>query len=158
MKKTWRIGLYVGLAIFGGWTVADAQTQPGVGTGNRSTLSATRDGASAAARRSAGSSYNRVMSTSRRSSAYPAPRGTAAGFGPATSAENDPFRPYSAQARQTAAMISPTRLSEAPPSPPRVEPQARYDYYPGLRGGQQIRRHCTPSRGGVLAGSVGRGR
>jgi len=168
MMTTWRIGLCVGLAILGGRTVADAQTQLAVGAADRQWATASRAGSSAAvtpataaARRSTAASYNRLTSTSRRSYAYSEPRGAGAGIGPGMYAAEDPLRPYSAQARKSAAMSSPTRLSEAPPPPPRVAPPARYDYYPNMRSGQHPnanRPHCTPSRGGVLAGSVGRGR
>ena len=171
MMRSWRIGLYIGLAILGGRTGADAQTQPAAGTAARPRATATRDGSSAtptpataATRRSTGASSGRLTSTSRRSTAYATPRGTPAGYGygPGTYGEDDPLRPYSAQARQSAAAISPTRLSEAPPPPPRTAPPARYDYYANMHSGQhpnanvpQTRRHCTPSRGGVLAGSLG---
>jgi hypothetical protein len=172
MMTSWRIGLCVGLAILGGRTVADAQTQPAAGAAARPRATATRAGSSVAAtpaaaatRRSTAASFNRLTSTSYRGSAYPAPRGMPPGVGPGAYAEDDPLRPYSAQARQSAAAISPTRLSVGPPPPPRMAPPARYDYYPNMHTGQhtnanvaQTRRHCTPSRGGVLAGSLGRGR
>jgi hypothetical protein len=194
MMRSWRIGLYLGLAILGDRTVADAQPQPtsGVAARPRATAiragipaPASRPGTSASvasamsgatsgmppvtpamppARRSTASSFNRLTSTSRRGAASSAPRETPAGIDSRNHAEGDPFRAYSAQARQSAAAISPTRLSEAPP-PPQVAPPARYDYYRNIRSGQhlnanlaQTRRHCTPSRGGVMAGSLGGGR
>jgi hypothetical protein len=172
MMRSWRISLYFGLAILGGRTGADAQAQPAAGTANRPRAAATQDRSSAtaatatpataAARRSSGASSGRVAYSSRRGTAYASTRGAPAGNGPGAYAEDDPLRPYSAQARQAAAAISPTRLSEGPPPPPRTAPPARYDYYANMHSGQhpnanvpQTRRHCTPSRGGVLAGSLG---
>lgn len=163
-----RIGLYAGLAILGSWTVAEAQTRSHTGAPPAS--GASRPGASVSARPAAalrvttGASYSRLTSTARRTSAS-SPSGAAARAGTGGYAENDPFRPYSAQARQSASAVSSTRVSEGPPMPPRVEPRAQYNYYPGMRVGQapnanvpQMRRHCTPSRGGVLSGSLGGGR
>lgn len=157
LKYPRRIGLYAVAAILGSWTAAGAQT-----TGDRPAPIGARPGARSAttARGTAGASYNRLTSTSRRRSAYASPSGAIGEAGAGGSAANDPFRPYSAQARQSAA--SPTRVSEGPPPPPRVEPQDRYNYYPGMRGGRspnanvpQTRRHCTPSRASVMSGSLG---
>lgn len=139
MNRASRIGLYAGLALLGSWSVAEAQTP--------------------AARRTSGSSYySRAATTSGRGSAYASSRSAGAGM----YAENDPLRPYSAQARQSAETISSTRLQQAPPPPPRVQPQVRHNYYPGMQNGlhpngnvPQARHHCIPSRGGVLSGSLG---
>ncbi len=93
----------------------------------------------------------RMTYTSRRSTAYAAPR-CARGTGRGPTPRIDRLRPYSEQARQSAAAISPTRLSEGPPPPPRTAPPARYDYYANMHSGQhpnanvpQTRRHCTPA-------------
>ena len=159
MMGSWRIGLYVGLAISEARPERTPRHQPAAGIADRPRATATP--ATAATRRSTATSSNRLTSTSRRSTAYTA-RSTPAAYGPGTYAEDDPLRPYSAQARQSAAAISPTRLSEGPPPPPRMAPPARYDYYANMHSGQhpnanvpQVRRHCTPSRGGVMAGSLG---
>jgi hypothetical protein len=151
MNAIRRTGLYGALAILGAWSTAGAQAP------------AARTGAPAA-RRPYDSAYHRVTSTSPRGYAYATSRAAAAGMSSSAYLEQDPLRPFSAQARQAADAISPTRHSEAPP-PPRVQPQARYNYYPGMRGGQHPNgnlapphHHCTPSRGGVLSGSLGGGR
>lgn len=172
MLTSRRIGLtVVGLVILGSSTVAEAQTQPGPGAGGwpgsnstRAAYSAGTTPAAAATRHPASSSYNRVTTNTRRRSAYSSSRGATAGYGAGMSAEDDPFRPYSAQARRSAGAISPTRPTEAPPPPPREEPPAQHDYYPSLRGTRypnanvpQMRRHCTPSRGSVMAGSLAAG-
>ena len=138
MTRTSRIGLFAGLTLLGSWSVAEAQTV------------ATRAASSAGRRPSASSSY-RTATTTGRASAYDPSRAAGAGM----PSENDPLRPYSAQARQSAEVISATRLSQATPPPPRVQPQVRHNYYPGMRPGQVTRHHCTPSRAGVLAGSLG---
>ncbi len=170
MRRSRRIGLFAALAILGSEPLASAQApaQSQPAPGSRPASIAARPASplpSSAARRPVNPSYQRLTSTTRRASAYARPPQATGGAGSGAYAANDPFRPYSTQARRSAAAISPTRVSEAPPPPPQPGPLARYDYYPGIRIGQhpnataaQVRHHCTPSRGGVMAGSLGRGR
>ena len=150
MATSWRIGLLIGLAVLGGRTAAVAQEQAGTGPANGSAAAAapsamsgrmaavaqaqpdTRpvDGsapataAMAAARRPADPSFNRVTSTRRV---------------PASGAmvQEDPLRPYSAQAREakSRSVIGSTRPQ---PSPAAVQPQTvqSRNYYPGMRVSQ----------------------
>jgi hypothetical protein len=181
MKDSWRIGPIVGLVILGSWTAADAQTRPVGATGRRSAQAGASSGnqpiiappsaeatAAAMSRRRPDPSFNRVATTSR----APMSRATRAGArsgGPAalsTPGEDDPFRPYSARVREAdrlAAMGStrPQPRSARPPQPV----ASSYNYYPGMRTSQHpnanvptVRPHCVPTRGGVMAGGMGRRR
>jgi hypothetical protein len=171
MGTSWQIGLFIGLAVLGGRTSAFAQAQPGTGpaTGQgQAPASAPAASAATAARRPADPSFNRVT-TSGRASAYGTSR---AAYGTGTSSatgamgQDDPLRPYSARVREanSRSVIGSTRTP--PPQPTAVQPRPTpsYNYYPCLRTGQHPnanvpqRRHCTPSRGAVLAGGMGRGR
>jgi hypothetical protein len=150
MNRASRIGLYTGLVLLGSWSVAEAQT---AGTGSAAT---------AARRPSASSYYSRTATTAGRGTACASSRASGPGM---SAVENDPLRPYSAQGRQSAEMVSTTRPSQAPPPPPRVQPQARRNYFPGMQNGlhrngnvPQSRHHCVPSRSSVLGGSLGGGR
>jgi hypothetical protein len=196
MATSWRIGLLIGLAVLGGRTAAVAQEQAGTGpvdgsapaaaaapsemSGRTAAVaqeqagtgpvdgSAPATAATAAARRPADPSFDRVTSTRRV---------------PASGAmvQQDPLRPYSAQAREakSRSAIGSTRTQ---PPPAAVQPQTvqSRNYYPGMRVGQhpnanvpQVRRqqgmgvgtgmgggarHPTSSRGAVPAGGAGRGR
>jgi hypothetical protein len=181
MTSPWRIGLFVGLAILGGRTAAEAQTQPGAGTADRPQSAAPRVAAparrpsmpaTAAARRQADPHFNRVVTTGR---------------GPVAAesmGQNDPLRPYSAGAGRTngqAAMGS-TRAQPRAASPPRGV-SSSHNYYPEMRASRhpnanvaQVRRPqrgmgtgvgmgmgmgalpSTPGMGGIPAGGAGRGR
>ncbi len=68
MGTSWRIGLFIGLAVLGGRASAFAQSQPGTGPAT-GTAPAPARSAATAARRPADPSFNRVT-TSRRASAY----------------------------------------------------------------------------------------
>ncbi len=194
MGNSWRIGLFVGLAILGCQVSADAQTQAGgsaagqpTGVGasasNRPAIAppsaSATTAAVAASRRRADSSFNR-LATVRRASASAATRGGAAAGGSGMSGQDDPLRPYSARVREAQLQASTStsrpqsRLAmQAPPA------QSSRSYYPSMRGSQHPNanvpavnrqgmgmgmgmnmggRHCTPSRGAVMAGSLGRGR
>lgn len=172
MGTSWRIGLFIGLAVLGGRTSAFAQAQAGTGTTTgpaRASASAPAASAATAARRPANSSFNRVT-TARRTSAYGTSR---AGYGTSTSyasgamGQDDPLRPYSARVREANSRSAIGSTRTPPPQPTAVQPRPTpsYTYYPGMRTSQypnanvpQPRRHCTPSRGAVLAGGMGRGR
>ena len=73
MGNSWRIGLFIGLAVLGGRTSAFAQAQPGTGPATgpapASAPAAPAASAATAARRPADPSFNRVT-TSGRASAY----------------------------------------------------------------------------------------
>jgi hypothetical protein len=169
MKSSWRIGLLIGLAALGGRTAAMAQARPGYGSADGRTSATTRAAspsatAMAAARGTADPSFNRVTTT-RLAPASGAYRGADRAGTPAGSGamgQADPFRPYSPRVREAEARAA---MSTTRPQQPRVAVQPRvvqsHNYYPGMR----ISRHpnanaprCTPGRGAVLAGGVGRGR
>lgn len=170
MRTSPRIGLSLfGLAMLGIVGVAEAQTQPGPGAGgwpgSNSTRAAYSSGraysSGTAARRSSATAGERVTTARRRPTSYA--RGAVAGYGSGGYAEDDPFRPYSAQARREVAAVSPTRVTEAPSSP-QARPQPHYNYFPGMRAGQHINgnrprmhAHCTPNRGSVIGATMGRG-
>lgn len=174
MKDIWRIGLSVGLAIIAAHSTAEAQTQPAAGAASQPRAATARTGGGAMTsspagsvnRRTTAATYNRLTSSYRRGSAESAPRSTPAAADTGPYADDDPFRPYSAQARQSASAVSPTRLSEGPPPPPQVAPPSRYNYYANMRSGQyynanvpQVRHHtCLPSRDRVLSRGPGYGR
>ncbi len=185
MKISWRIGILFGLAVLAGRSTAMGQAQSDAGTPDRAesppatastparssstsartSATTSRSPAAAAARRRSDPSFNRVVTNTRsaaaRGSADPDPASAEAGI-----ATDDPFRPYSPRARaaQTQSSIGSTRTT----TPQAVAPQRRappHNYYPTMRGAQhvnadvpQARRHCTPSRGGVMGGSYARGR
>ena len=145
MTRATRIGLYAGLALLVSGSVAEAQTAGGWTAGTT-------------ASRPSASYYSRTATTAGRGYASAPSRAAGAGM----SAGNDPLRPYSAQARQSAEAVSATRLSQSPPPPPRVQPQARHNYFPGAQNGlhrngnvPQLRPHCVPTRASVLGGSLG---
>jgi hypothetical protein len=169
MENSWRVGLFIGLAVLGGRTSAFAQAQPGTDPANGRAPASATAATAPAARRQADPSYNRVTTLGR----APASGSSRGGYGAGTSAawgamgEDDPLRPYSARVREghSRSVIGSTRT----PTPQRVavQPQAvpSYNYYPGMRTSQhsnanvpQVRRHCTPSRGAVMAGGMGWGR
>jgi hypothetical protein len=183
MMSSWRIGLFLSLAILGGRTAADAQTRSGrpasgpaagataAPATSRAASASTTAAVAAATRRQPSLSFNRVATTGR-GSVSASSRGMSAGRGLASSgaiSQGDPLRSYSPRVREASSSISSTRPQEAP----RViaeRPVQSYNYYPGMRTGQhpnantaQIRgssmgiRHCTPSRSQFLAGA-GRGR
>jgi hypothetical protein len=169
MGNSWRIGLFIGLAVLGGRTSAFAQAQPGSAPATGpATASAPAGSAATAARRPADPSFNRVT-TSGRASAYGASRaayGTDTPSATGAMGQNDPLRPYSARVREANSRSAIGSTRTPPPQPTAVQPRPTpaYNYYPGLRTNQHPnanvpqRRHCTPSRGAVLAGGMGRGR
>jgi hypothetical protein len=174
MVTSWRIGLFIGLAVLGSRTSAFAQAQSGSGpaTGQAQAQASTPAASAAtAARRPADPSFNRVTTSGRAS----ASRTSRAAYGTGTSSyasgsmgQDDPLRPYSARVREanSRSVIGSTRTP--PPQPTAVQPRPTlsYNYYPDLRTSQhpnanvpQARRpHCTPGRGAVMAGGMGRGR
>jgi hypothetical protein len=171
MVTPWRIGLFIGLAVLGSRTSAFAQAQSGSGPATGQAQASTPAASAAtAARRPADPSFNRVT-TSGRASAYGASRaayGTDTPSATGAMGQNDPLRPYSARVREanSRSVIGSTRTP--PPQPTAVQPRPTlsYNYYPDLRTSQhpnanvpQARRpHCTPGRGAVMAGGMGRGR
>ncbi len=175
MSTPWRIGLFVGLAILGGRTAAEAQTQPAGGPAPAGApVSASSSNAaiiappsasavqSAMSRRRADPSFNRVVTT-RRAPASRASGAAATDRGPI--GQPDPLRPYSARVRAAnaqAAMGSTRPQPRAVSPPPTV--QSPRNYYPGMRVSQHpnanvptVRPHCVPTRGGVMGGGLGLG-
>jgi hypothetical protein len=174
-RSSWRIGLFLGLAILGGRTAAEAQTPPGVGAADRPQAAATGVAAptprrattataAAAARRRSDPHFNRVVTTGRApmsgaSGAAAARRGP---VGSDAMGRDDPFRPYSAGVRAADARAA---MGSTRPQPPAARPpqavQSSHNYYPTLRGGQhpngnvaQVRR---PQKGIGLGTGPGMG-
>jgi len=157
MASTWRISLFVGLAILVGGTTATAQIQPGVGTDDGSEPApdmppaATPPPSSSALapiRSPATSSYFNRTTTIRRSPA--SSPGIAAGGGAALSeamGRQDPLRPYSDGVRQAdrRAVMGSTRPQPRAASPPRMA-QSPHNYYPTLRGSRHPNANVPPVR------------